>query len=900
MDEQDEVLIDGLGPTMLVYLPHILISATTVADAVTCLRKAVLSSKVQAAASTNKPTIHLVSGSVVHDVFEQTILQPDRLERLAEVIQGAIKNHLATIHACDETEGNVVSSVQSILSKFPAWCKTYLRDRPLSTALVTNELKASVGSESGAYSSPHICIPQVYSLEESICCPSLGLKGKIDSVVLTRVEHQNRPISLLVPLELKTGRSSSSAAHRAQTLLYTLLLAHRYAVPVPFGLLFYVASNTLLRIAAAPSELQALVMIRNRLAAASQAFSTSSQLPRPISNPINCKQCSQLENCVAMIKLCGPGKGEEDAPLNATLEGHLKLFAEERTSNAFYFKWEQLVRLEEEEATLCRQNIQLDSRKATVVLRECAPAEESNAFGRFLAWFERTEPGDLEFAEGDPVVVLREDEEDEGAAAIGFILDSRPDAPILISCDRDISHMLVPTAGFCPETNHAFGKADCTGSRFVLLRDEPTSGFSLARSNLVQMYTPRNARLRDLLASRRAPRFSADAGIKYNRPRRLDGGQVGAIEHCLCAEDYALILGMPGAGKTTTLVELIRILAERGCNILVASYTHSAVDNLLVRLQDTGVPVLRIGNASRIDRRLQSRIIPSAQHFSSVTALRAVLQTTRVFGTSCLGSNHPLLGTITFDYCIVDEASQISVPVVLGPILQARKFILVGDHFQLPPLVRSTRAIELGLAQSLFKILAEEHPRAVCILTRQYRMCEDIQLLANRTVYQGMLQCGSECVRDAQLLLDPGLIPSCSLCHGGTRRLCWIEAVLEPARRVCFLDTDGIPASHEAPVGNSFENRIEASLIAMLIGVLNGVPLQIASEQMGVISAFRPQVRLLRSLIPNEAIEISTVDRFQGRDKDCIFLSFVRSNPDHTVPSLASYHSTNTNRLEAC
>lgn len=898
MDEQ-EILIDGCSSTMLVYLPRMVIPITTVADAVTCLRKAVLSSKVQAAAVVNKPTIHLVSGSVTHDVFETTILYPERLEGLSRTIEEAIRNHLATIYACGETESSVLSSVQSILSNFPTWCHTFIRNAPLPSALVTDELKASIKSGANGYAAPNICIPHVFSLEESISCPTLGLKGKLDAIVLVRFLCESQPVSILVPLELKTSRSSSSAAHRAQTLLYTLLLSHRYSVPVPFGLLFYVASTTLLRISATTTEMQALMMIRNRLVAASQEFSHSSllQLPRTISNPMNCKQCSQLENCSVLTRLRGPDKLEAELyPLNDTLEAYQQSFSSEKLDDSFYVKWEQLVRLEEEEVLVSKKKLETDSQRISLKLTACKLMHDSNSFGRFLASFECLASDDntdfvslceTELADGDPVVILGPNDDNE--AAKGFVQEIQSNATILVNCDRDVCHTLVPADEFCVERNHLLQRRSCIGSPFVLMKDEMLTGFSLARSNLVQLYAPRNNNLRELLVAHRAPLFSATQLKKDEVPSGLDAGQVEAVQHCLRAEEYALILGMPGAGKTTTLVELIRILAERSCNILVASYTHSAVDNLLVRLQDAGVSVLRLGNASRVDRRLLPRLISSSEHFPSVAALYQAIQGTRVFGTTCLSANHQLLATVSFDYCIVDEASQISVPVVLGPILQARKFILVGDHFQLPPLVRSSRAVELGLAQSLFAILAERHPQSVCTLRKQYRMCEDVQLLANRTVYRGLLQCGSESVQNARLEIDLRSIPTCLVCAEGQGSICWIDSVLNPSQRVCFLDTDRLPDAFETLIGNSFENRIEAVLIATLVHFLTE-DLRVLAEQVCIISAFRPQVRALRRMIPNAAVEISTVDRFQGRDKDCVFLSFVRSNPDHQVPVFCVDH----------
>jgi DNA replication ATP-dependent helicase Dna2 len=91
----------------------------------------------------------------------------------------------------------------------------------------------------------------------------------------------------------------------------------------------------------------------------------------------------------------------------------------------------------------------------------------------------------------------------------------------------------------------------------------------------------------------------------------------------------------------------------------------------------------------------------------------------------------------------VDEASQITLPVCLGPLRYADRFVLVGDHYQLPPLVRNVEAQKGGLDVSLFKLLSESQPQAMTILEHQYRMNEDIMLLSNTLVYDGMLKCGN-------------------------------------------------------------------------------------------------------------------------------------------------------------
>ena len=135
-----------------------------------------------------------------------------------------------------------------------------------------------------------------------------------------------------------------------------------------------------------------------------------------------------------------------------------------------------------------------------------------------------------------------------------------------------------------------------------------------------------------------------------------------------------------------------------------------------------------------------------------------------------------------FDVCIVDEASQITLPTCIGPLRFAETFVLVGDHHQLPPLVRSRDAKKKGLEVSLFRLLCDAHPQAVVDLAYQYRMNEDIMLLSNSLIYKNRLKCGTKEVAERSLVLpNPSALddihPAGKTCQEGE---CWIRRVLNP------------------------------------------------------------------------------------------------------------------------
>lgn len=137
-----------------------------------------------------------------------------------------------------------------------------------------------------------------------------------------------------------------------------------------------------------------------------------------------------------------------------------------------------------------------------------------------------------------------------------------------------------------------------------------------------------------------------------------------------------------------------------------------------------------------------------------------------------------------FDYCIVDEASQITLPTCLGPLRFADTFVLVGDHNQLPPLVRNPSARKSGLETSLFKRLCEARPAATVYLSYQYRMNADVMSLSNKLVYKGLMKGGTEEIlrRTLQLPKASGVstvLHARSDCSEAPSS-CWVENVLDP------------------------------------------------------------------------------------------------------------------------
>lgn len=522
---------------------------------------------------------------------------------------------------------------------------------------------------------------------------------------------------------------------------------------------------------------------------------------------------------------------------------------------------------------------------------------------------------------GEPIVIS--DEDGHFALANGYVthLTKRK---ITVAVDRGLHNARVRGPNFDSQDNQDFagimevGAMETTTPTFgddtnqVLYRldkDEFSNGMATVRSNLLQIMDNsvfKASNLRSLVIENQSPTFKPSASLydlqSQSWQSEMNSDQKTAIEKVMTAEDYAMVLGMPGTGKTTTIAHIIRALVAKGKSVLLTSYTHTAVDNILLKVQNAGFDVLRLGVLAKIHPSVQQFAILAAQPKESPEQLSNSWHKPQVVATTCLGLNHPLFSQRTFDVCIVDEASQVTLPVCLGPIRMANTFILVGDHFQLPPLVRSKEALEGGLDMSLFRLLSERHPEAVVSLEHQYRMCSDIMALSNQLIYSGRLKCGNETVANRSLTVpnpsslqrhhhkDLSQIAPQQLnlvCRNPTPTTCHLAALLSPSNKVLFLNTDPLlpSAGSETATRNRITNHTEATLLTQLTYLL--LNSGIAASDIGIVTFYRSQLALLRQVLRSQPdVELHTADKFQGRDKEVVLVSFVRCNEASEVGEL--------------
>ena len=681
------------------------------------------------------------------------------------------------------------------------------------------------------------------------------------------------------------------------------------------------------------SELVPLIMQRNELAS---HVRHRIDLPPMLKRAHVCGRCYAQKPCFIYHKLVDDGNGETSG-MGDVFEGLVKHLNSDHQQ--FFSKWDTLLTKEEKDVVKFHRELWTMQSSEREKVGRCFgdviiepesfhKVEGAPKINRFQYNFIKQVPTPgFSFTEsqitlGEPIVVS--DQKGHFALANGYVTSVRKNK-IQVTVDRRLHNARAKDKNFDAERYQSFagimevveeiGKSSSILEQpqepviYRLDKDEFSNGMALVRNNLIRLMEKDVfgvQALRRLIVEGAAPTFKP-APSQYMLANTasqasLNVDQKAAIEKVMSAKDYALVLGMPGTGKTTTIAHIIRALVAQGKSVLLTSYTHTAVDNILLKLRKDNIGIFRLGTIAKVHPEVQQFASLAGKPMKTIEELKeCYLQP--IVATTCLGINHPIFNQRIFDYCIVDEASQITLPVCLGPIRMARTFILVGDHNQLPPLVQNDEAKEGGLDISLFKTLSDKNPSSVVNLEHQYRMCADIMTLSNTLVYSGRLKCGTAAIADRTMTIPnmpalsyhhhtpvslPLTSPRQKVCSGPHPGSCWLRDLLCPSVKACFINTDPLnPYSfeHLDSGGSRITNPCEATLTTQLVEALltTGVP----PTEVGVITMYRSQLALIKqSLRCHPGVEMHTADRFQGRDKEVVVLSLVRSNTNSTVGEL--------------
>jgi len=391
------------------------------------------------------------------------------------------------------------------------------------------------------------------------------------------------------------------------------------------------------------------------------------------------------------------------------------------------------------------------------------------------------------------------------------------------------------------------------------------------------------------------------------RNQQLNESQQQAVAAITQNESITIVHGPPGTGKTTTLIEAILQLIKEGEKVLVSAPSNTAVDNIAKGLIQKGVKLLRVGNTSKVDETIfahtpEGRLANSKQQkeikqlkiraeefrkmalkykrsfgkaereqrnllFKEVKNIRTeikklqayneekLFEEAEVIAGTPIGLYDADLSHLRFQTLVIDEAGQCIEPLAWCIFPLAQRIVLAGDHWQLPPTVLSHEAARLGFNRSILET-AIEKVNTVFLLNTQYRMRDVIAGFSSSYFYNSLL------------------LTAAHLHNSGAH--------------IYFIDTAGSGYNEvHGTDGTSLQNEGELRIVQKLIETESLDPLKTA-----LISPYSGQVAAAREVLSKQ-LRISTIDSFQGQEKETIIVSLVRSNDDGDIGFLKDYRRMN-------
>ncbi|MCR5313647.1 MAG: AAA family ATPase [Bacteroidaceae bacterium] len=485
----------------------------------------------------------------------------------------------------------------------------------------------------------------------------------------------------------------------------------------------------------------------------------------------------------------------------------------------------------------------------------------------------------------------------------------------------------------CLPNNQALIDIQNTDNLGVQIMFDETSYKTMfhALDEVINAKKNRLADLRDIFAGNIRPQKYSFAPSRFPW---LNPSQEQAVNEVLWAKDVEVVHGPPGTGKTTTLVEAIYETLRRETQVMVCAQSNMAVDWISEKLVDHGIPVLRIGNPSRINdkmleftyehkfashpdypelwsirktiRQIRENRKKGDNIHQKIARLReradeiemginsSLFDECRVVACTLVGAANKILVRHKFSTLFIDEAAQALEPACWIAIRRASRVILAGDHQQLPPTIKSYNAMQQGLGITLMERIIKTQPDAVSLLKMQYRMNDEIMKFSSEWFYNGKLESSPDVKNRSILDYDTPItwIDACNTEISDNTKDIRCQNNIENNSDDKKSDELETKDYHEQFIGENHGriNKAEAELcIKKLEEYINKIGKQRYIDERldtGIISPYKVQTQYIRSLIKKSeflrpirsTITVNTVDGFQGQERDIIMISMVRNN----------------------
>ena len=362
----------------------------------------------------------------------------------------------------------------------------------------------------------------------------------------------------------------------------------------------------------------------------------------------------------------------------------------------------------------------------------------------------------------------------------------------------------------------------------------------------------------------------------------LNDSQNAAYLKAINASDFCIIQGPPGTGKTETIANITKLLIDKGLKVFITAPTHTAINNCLNAISSKvkdSTKLIKIGEKAQYkeiqynsDIIKKTRLKYSTYKFSSELSQNGI-----AIGATAYSLCYPSTGRLDgweFDVAIIDEASQLSIPLSIAAMSRTGKYIFVGDHKQLDPIIPKKSNNEM-FAESIFSRLARIYPSEINLLNNSYRLNESLIEIPNTLFYDNRLRSDTTTKKD------------------NLNYQCIYHSQILNNESHLLINHNVFDAQGRSP----FESKLVAELVAELLR--NNVKI----KDIGIMSPYRAQVREMKKEIkkilpksisnPFETLFVDTVDSMQGQERDYIIYSMSNSHPLESMRRLDFFYSPN-------
>ena len=400
-------------------------------------------------------------------------------------------------------------------------------------------------------------------------------------------------------------------------------------------------------------------------------------------------------------------------------------------------------------------------------------------------------------------------------------------------------------------------------------------------------------------------------------PKELTKEQQGIFQQAISAKDYFLLWGPPGTGKTSMMLKNIvsYLLNETDENLLLLAYTNRAVDEICEAIESIDKfakeEYLRLGSGHSCNPKFKERLFNNKiANIANRKELRSIIENHRIFVSTVAGisGKQEIMQLKTFHRVIIDEASQIPEPMLVGLLPHFKRFLLIGDHKQLPAVVvQSPDASKIededlqniglyNLRDSLFermykRCIQNNWTWAFARLSHQGRMHQDIMKFPSEKFYNGYLK-----------ILPKESIDNTFQVKSANYQIVDSDSILEEV--LCESRMVFLPSTSDTLSKTGKTNALEAKLIGEVVATFQKIyqnnELEFTPKTLGIITPYRAQIAQIRQALQERSIDtttltIDTVERYQGGARDIILISLC-TNSINQLTSLVSVSDEGVDR----